>query len=640
MAPPRPFRPADLLREVQLREPAVSPDGEWVVYARRTIENSEYRKRLWRVPYSGGRPQQLTTGELDGRPRFSPDGRTLLFLSKRNGGVQPWLLPLRGGEPRQLCELAGGVGAAEWSPDGERVLLLGSSGVGRFIVGDAERPTARRIDVLPWRLDGVGVLDQTTSAWVVGSGGGRARRVTEPTVQIWGACWETDGKRIAYLADYDDLGVFPQAWSVSLDGGRPRLLARLAGEVENVAFAPDGTLAVIGIDDPPPTGWQNFGLFVRRGRSLQRLGADLDRPIAPRVIGDLVTMGELFPAPLAWLDDEHVVALVTDRGEVHPYAFGLDGGVERLAGGPVVCVGLAVGGGHLAVVAAERGRPSEICAVEGGALRPLTRHGSRWFASFRRDPERIAVPHRDGHELDAWLLRGHGARRRRLVVQIHGGPHLAHGWTPWLEMVALASAGFSILYANPRGSVGYGEQFAGAIAGDWGTADTSDVLRLVDWSVREGIADPTRIGLLGLSYGGFMTTWLLGREPGRFRAAVSENPVTDVLGHYGSSDVGWLIARSLAGLQMPGEDWQRTLDRSPVRDIHRNEAPLLLLQAEDDFRCPAGQSDVVFAILRALGRKVELVRYPDESHLLLAAGRPDRRVDRIERIVDWFVRYL
>jgi dipeptidyl aminopeptidase/acylaminoacyl peptidase len=137
-----------------------------------------------------------------------------------------------------------------------------------------------------------------------------------------------------------------------------------------------------------------------------------------------------------------------------------------------------------------------------------------------------------------------------------------------------------------------------------------------------------------------MTNWLLGRHPGRFRAAVSENPVTDLIGMFGSSDVGWLLARSAAGIQAPAEDWERLLDRSPIRELHRNESPLLLLQAENDLRCPPGQSEIAFALLRSLGRTVELVRYPEESHALIAEGQPVRRLDRLDRIVSWFERYL
>jgi dipeptidyl aminopeptidase/acylaminoacyl peptidase len=207
-------------------------------------------------------------------------------------------------------------------------------------------------------------------------------------------------------------------------------------------------------------------------------------------------------------------------------------------------------------------------------------------------------------------------------------------------MTALADAGFTVLYGNPRGSVSYGEAFAKAIDGNWGDTDESDCMRLVDWAVRKGIADRAHVGLLGLSYGGYMTNWLLGRHPGRFAAAVSENPVLDFFSFYGESDYGFLVTEHGAGVAEPWSSHTRVFNRSPAALLHRNTAPLLLLQSEGDLRCPAGQTDIAFTMLRRLGRTVEMVRYPDEFHLTLSMGRPDRRVDRLERIVGWFDRYL
>jgi dipeptidyl aminopeptidase/acylaminoacyl peptidase len=291
-------------------------------------------------------------------------------------------------------------------------------------------------------------------------------------------------------------------------------------------------------------------------------------------------------------------------------------------------------------VANVAGGASEVCAVEDGDLRRLSSNGSRWFAPYRRDPERHSVRHRDGHDLDTWIVRPRGRRSRGLVLQIHGGPYLAHGSTPWLEMTALADAGFTVVYSNPRGSIGYGRAFAAAIDGNWGEDDDSDLMRIVDWAIRKGLGDRDHVGLLGLSYGGYMTTWLLGRHPGRFAAAVSENPVVDLFSFSGESDFGFVVAEFAAGLKNSWDDFPRILDRSPAALLQRNKAPLLLLQAEGDLRCPAPQTDLAFSMMRLLGRTVEMVRYPQESHLLLENGRPDRRVDRLERIVDWFERYL
>jgi len=638
------FTAKDILRETQARQVAVAPDGSSAVYARRTIEKGEYRIRLWRVPMTRGRAEQITSGDVDTRPRFSPDAKRLLFLSTRSGESQPWLLPLSGGEPTQLAEFEGGVGAADWAPDGESVLALAESGENRFLVGDRESPTARQIRDLNWRLDLVGIRDQFTSLWVVPARGGKPKRLTAPRYEVAQAFWSPDGKRIGFVADLrPEAAVLeePQAWSISAGGGRASKLAELKGEIVAGAWSPRGRLAFLGLDKMKPGGWENIGLCVKEGRSQQRLGEELDRMFFYAVVTDLHDFGARFPPPLIWLDDENLLCLVSDRGSCVPYRFGLDGAVERLVEREdAVCAWLAEGGGRIATIASIAGGGAEVYAVEDGDLRQLSRNGARWFAPYRRDPERHSIAHRDGHELDAWLVRPRGRRSRGLVLQIHGGPHLAHGPSPWLEMVALADAGFTVLYGNPRGSVSYGEDFARAIDGNWGDTDASDCLRLVDWAVRKGIAGRDHVGLLGLSYGGYMTNWLLGHHPGRFAAAVSENPVLDLFSFYGESDYGFLIAEHAAGVEKPWTAYERLFDRSPSSQLHRNTAPLLLLQAEGDLRCPAGQTEMAFTLLRRLGQTVEMVRYPDEFHLTLSIGRPDRRVDRIERIVDWFERYL
>jgi len=640
----RRFTPKDLLRETFLTHLDVAPDGSSVVYGRRTIEGGAYKTRLWRVAMDGGRAEQITTGDSDSRPRFSPDGKTLGFLSGRSGKSQPWLLPLAGGEPQQLAEFPAQAGAADWAPDGKSIAVLAQTGDQRFRVGDQEQPTARRIKDLNWRLDGAGIRDQFTSLWVVPAQGGRPRPLTEPIYEVASTFWTPDSQRIGFLADpRPEAGVLEQlqAWSIPAAGGRPKKEAELAGEVAGGAFSPSGKLAYVGLDDPSFSGSTNLGLWVKSGRTTRRLGEELDRTLYFIVVDDLVDHAAWYPVPLLWTDDEHVVAPVTDRGGCVPHRFGLDGSVERLVErDDAICTWLAEGGGRIATIASVDGGACDVYAVEDGDLRRLSSNGGSWFGPYRRDPERHAVRHRDGHEIDAWVVRPRGRRSKGLVLQIPGGPHCAHGPAPWLEMVALADAGFTVLYGNPRGSVGYGEAYAKAIDGDWGVADDSDLMRLVEWALRRKLTTRDHVGLLGLSYGGYMTNWLLGHHPGRFSAAVSENPVLDLFSFYGESDYGFTITRHVGGVEEPWDDFERMLEKSPGALLHRNTAALLLLQAEGDLRCPAGQTDIAFTMLRKLGQTVEMVRYPEESHLLLATGRPDRRVDRLERIVDWFERYL
>jgi dipeptidyl aminopeptidase/acylaminoacyl peptidase len=644
----RPFHPKDLLNQVVIQSLSVAPDGSAIIYARRTIEDGNYVRRLWRTTFRGGRPEQITTGKAnDVRPRFSPDGRSVVLISDRSGKPQVWLMPMTGGEPKQLTDMPNGVGGAEWSPDGTRLLLLAPSGEKRFIVGKDDDPIARKIRDYTWKIDGGGFRDEFTSVWVADAEGGKPWRLTPATYDVGQACWSPDGKAIAFLADVRPEALFeefPNVWT--LPAMRPKAetepeeLASLPGSIHNMAWSPTKRLAFLGNSEPNGPGWANVDLYVSDGKSSHQLVADRDLTIANTTYGDYLDAEHFWPPPVVWLDAQNVLGLVVQRGSSHPYRFGMDGSVQALAEGDVVCSAMAVGGGRIAVTASTDG-PADVYAVEEGALRRLTTDGSRWFGPFHRRVERIEVPHPDGHTIDVWLMTAHGQRRRGpLVICIHGGPNLSHGPTPWLEMTALADAGFHVLWPNPRGSTGYGEAYARAISGDWGGPDSTDVLQIVNWAVEKDLADRDRLGIYGLSYGGFLTNWMLGSHPGLFGAAVSENPVTDMLGEYATADFGLHIGREAAGVEHPWEHLNDYLDHSPYTRIHKNHSPLLLLQAEADLRCPPGNSEMVFTILRSLGREVEMVRYPGESHLMLINGRPDRRVDRIERIVAWFKEHL
>lgn len=627
-----------------IQDVTLAPDGSSAVYSRRTIENGAYRRRLWRVGLDGGRAEPLTSGSVsDKGARFSPDGESLLFLSDRSGSVQPWILPLAGGESRRAAELKGDVQTAEWAPDGRRIALIAPSGVDRLVVGNSGDPTARRITDLTWRLDGTGIRDQFNSAWVARPDGGRPKRVTAPTFEVTGVFWSPDGKRVGILGDPSDeasLMECPKAFATGRSGGELEPIAQLKGSVQAAAWSPEGALAVVGVDEEDTPEWANPCLFLVEDGQPRRLGAELDLPVANMTYGDLVDPDSWIS--FSWVDEEHLIALVSNRGRCIPYLFSLDGTVEPLLErDDVVCSAMAARGGQVVVVATLGGLAAELYSIEDGSLRPLSDNGSRWIERWRREPERHQVKNPEGIAIDTWLVPARGRRNNRpLVVQMHGGPHASHGPTPWLEMMALADAGIHVLYGNPRGSMGYGTEFGRSLHGGWGDPDSDDILAMVDWALAEGLTKPGKLGLLGLSYGGYMVNWLLGHFPGRFSAGVSENPVTDMVGEYGTSDVGTQTDATAVGCGTLPENLDEFLVRSPYVTITKSSAPLLLLQAESDLRCPPGQTDLVFAILKQHGLPVEMVRYPDEPHYLAGIGRPDRRVDRLERIVGWFTEHL
>ena len=635
-----PFKPEDVLKQVVISAVAVAPDGSSVVYVRRTVEDGKYARRLWRTTLDGGRaPEQLTSAKAnDGRPRFSPDGKTLLFISDRTGKPQTWTIGLAGGEPKQITDLPNGVGAADWSPDGQKLLLIAPSGEQRFIVGDANDPTARQIRDYTWRLDGLGVRDQHNSVWVLDLvGASQPKRLTDPAYSVDVAAWSPDGSHIAFLADRSEtrgLEEIHAVWTIPAEGGEPAKLASLKGGAFALAWAPGKDIAYLGTDEPGSPGWADMELHVGG----KRLAKDKHLNIQVTSYGDYQDGEQFGPPPLAWLDENNVIALVSHRGYTHPYRFGVDGEVEALATPDMTCSSMATGGGRAVVIGASSARPNEVFAIQESAVKQLTTDGGDWYAPFARKVEHLEVK-----GVDTWWIPAGGdpTAKAPLVIDVHGGPNSSFGPTPWLEMNALADAGIHVVYCNPTGSVSYGEKWAKDLEGAWGEPDGKDLLGIIDWAVDEKhIADRKNIGIMGLSYGGFMTTWMIANHPGVFAAAVAENPVTDLLGEWATSDFGRFIGRRAIETQNPWDDPEKFLKRSPFYNLHKNHAPFLLLQAENDMRCPPGNSEMAFHILLTLGREVEMVRYPGETHIMLGIGRPDRRVDRIRRIVGWFTKHL
>jgi dipeptidyl aminopeptidase/acylaminoacyl peptidase len=629
---PRPFRPADLTRERQITSFSLSPDGRHVVYALRDTRASEYRSHLQLRALSGGSSRRLTTHGRDSRPSFSPDGSRILFLSERDGTSRAWVLPSGGGEPGDLPAPEGGAFDASWSPDGRNVLLTAASGRRRFSVGPADDPTALRVDVLRWRLDGVGVKDQHTAAWVVPARGGRLRRVTDERFDVVAPRWISNA-RIGFLADPDRESAMDvlRVFSTTL-AGRTTEVDSLGGAVWAAVWSPRGRLAMGGVVQEDNMPWRDPVIVVPAGRKRLVLGADLDRPVCLTTYSDLIP-GDVAPH-MIWEDEEHILAVVTDRGRGQLARFGLDRTVEWLTSGDVIVSDVQTAGGRIVVLANNGPEPADLYELRDGSLRSIGRDGSGWYRPFRREPEQVSAFKQDG--IDAWMLRG-GRGRRPAVLQIHGGPYASHSPLPWLEMAALASAGISVIWANPAGSVSYGARLASSLHGRWSGPDSRQLLKLLDRLAGRGAIASGRVGLLGLSYGGLETVWLAGRHPRRFRAAVAENPVSDYLVEYAASDYGTVPWMGLPPLPAGGKEYWPSSPASRITDF---TGPLLLLQAEQDHRCPPVNSELVFGMRKANGRPVEMVRYPNESHVMLIGGRPDRRRDRLERIVDWFDRHL
>ena len=645
--------------QVALEAFRLLPDGSAVVYVLRRVAGDDYVSHLWVRPCGGGRPRQLTRGRVrDVSPAISPDGRSVAFVRTPVGVTdavgQAWVLPLEGGEPWQLTKLEHGVGSAHWSPTGDRLAVLAQAGDHRFIVGKERKghtPTARRITRLDFRDDESGHVVRRSHLWLLPfRSGATPRQLTRGDFDVFEPAWFPDGSRIAFSADRGpDTNITPryQIWSVGTESKRPQVreLVSLAGDAERPAFSPDGRrLAFSGTDveDPPDHVPPSLWVMDLPGGAPRNLTAALDRPIGEWAWCDL-QMAEAAPGPL-WLDDGSLAVIVGTNGRGIPYRVELDGGAEPLIDPDtrLASSGIDIASGAIAISGALDGSAGEVWAVEAGRLRQITREGSAWqrrFPGVELAELQLKGP---AGPIHAWLASPPGAGRRRLptVLHIHGGPTGAWGPGGTLDEMALCAAGYRVLMPNIRGSATYGAKWVKGLSASWGKADAADAIAAVDDLVRRGLADPRRIGLMGLSYGGFLTHWLIGVTD-RFAAGASENGVTNQVSTWANSYFGIHYNRR-AGLADPltDEGMRALWSSSPLRNAAKIRTPLLILQAEEDRICPPADNEQLFSALKVLGREVEYVLYPDEHHEMKSYGRPDRRIDRQERILAWFDRFV
>jgi dipeptidyl aminopeptidase/acylaminoacyl peptidase len=656
----------EILREqVVIEEHDLAADGTFAVLTRRVVEGDAYVSCLWLVSVPDGEDQrQLTHGRVRDRlPAISPDGSRVAFTRKIADQRRATLrvVALDGSEPLEVPLGDLSPGAPTWSPDGRTIAFTSETGPQRLIVGpvpEQGEPRARVITTLDYRWDEQGYLDHRSQAFVVpADGSAEPRQLTDLVCGVADLAWRPDGRALAFTADprpEADLRPRTSIWEVPLDGGDPREILALAGPAHRPAYSPDSRFVVaVGVDDAdafddlPPT--LHVGPVDRTATPIA-LAPDLDRPVGNLADSDLTGWQvEQRPGPV-WAEPSAVTALVCDRGRTHPWRFPVNpvsglpaGDPVRLARGDVMANSIASGAGRVTVIATLEGRPPELCVVDAaGGVRPLTTMGSAWIDGLEWPVMRVVEAPGPGGPIETWIASPAHAPDGPLptVVDVHGGPLGAWAPAPSLEVVLLCARGYRVVLPNIRGSTSYGGEWIRAQLGEWGGPDADDVHAALDHAVGLGLADPARLGVLGLSYGGFMVNWLVGTTE-RFSAAVSENGVSNQVSAWAHSDSGVEYCRAARmGDVTTAEGVAQLWRQSPLRNVARIRTPLLLLQSEADRRCPAADNEQLFAALRVLRREVEFVLYPEEYHVIQASGRIDRRIDRMTRMLDWFDRFV
>ncbi len=659
------MQPDDIGRLVSVSDPRVAPDGRQVAFVvtRVDLAANRYRSAVWLAAADGSvPPYPLTDGEDDATcPRWSPDGRRLA-LSRRGTGpdasstlqVLPVGVP---GATLRVCERPESIGELAWSPDGTLIAFTSRERAPRYGDGDDDRARPpRRIDRLFSRLDDEGwTIDRPRGVFVVRSD------ATEPATLVLGGpyehdgpAWSPDGRTLAVTAprgEDRDLEQVSDVYLVDVEAalGReaskaePRSLTRTDRSYAHPSFGPDGTrVATLANDDRVSPSFSDV-VVLDPGTGDGRAVTDgLDRQCAP------------YPGARSpiW-DGDAVVFAVEDHGDVHLYRVPADGSAppERVVGGTRAVNDYDLAGGTLAFVAATPTSLAEVFVVRDGAERRLTDVGSGFRAAVPVSaPEHFTVASPGGGDVDAWLVRPlhpAGDGLAPVLLSIHGGPATQYANTFFDEFQLWAGAGYAVVYCNPHGSTGDTQAWARAIrppeaaqapGSGWGSVDADDVLAVLDAAIaREPGLDPDRVGVLGGSYGGFLTSWLVGHTD-RFAAACSERAVNNLESEETSADAAGFFRFEMGASHLDAPQLYRRM--SPISYVRDITTPLLVLHSENDLRCPVEQADQLFVALRLLGREVEYWRFPEEGHELSRSGSPRHRVQRAQLILDWFGRHL
>ncbi|HEX9888235.1 MAG TPA: S9 family peptidase [Nitriliruptorales bacterium] len=621
---------------------APSPDGTRIVFAGPVWHSLEEppTTALGVVDVGSRDLRQLTTQGSAKAPAWAPDGLHLAFLSDRDepGVEQVWLLGEELGEAIRAPAVDGCVERVSWSPDGSRLLLVVADRGAELAGIEGSGRTRQRPRELPsWTpvVEGPGTTDRWRWAAVVCPGAGTVDRITPVGTNVWEGCWVGDDRIAAVTSPAPDEGAWYDAQLVLIEmaTGEQRLLYACDRQVALPAASPDG----------------------RRIAIVSAVASDRDVVAGDLLLGppggplEVVDIGDVDATHLAWRDDEHLLVAGHRGSETVVAELQVPGGdlVEHwvsleTCGGRVYPRAWPIRDGGAAVVVESATRPPSIATARRGELDVLhgfSHAGTRAVAAVVGDSREVAWTAPDGQTIHGWLtLPAAGAPPYPLVLEVHGGPVWAarNLWPLGTRVVAVAlRRGFAVFRPNPRGSAGWGQDFAAAVVGDVGGADVGDILSGLDLLVAEGLVDPERVGVTGCSYGGYLT-YVLTTRTQRFSAAVALSPVCDYVSAHHSCNIPEFVERFVG--DGPAVVGGRYHERSPLYDAGRVTTPTLHVVGRRDRCAPATQGEFMHRALQQAGNVASVyVEYPEEGHGI--NGWP-ATLDYLARMFAWFEEHV
>lgn len=641
--PKRPLQPSDLYRYKDISSPQISPDSKWVAYVLSSVDTARDKRTtdVWMISWDGKESVQLThSPDNESNPKWSPDGRYLSFVSGRKSGMdkeeegtQVWVMDRRGGEARKITNIKAEMEDYAWSPDGKKLLLtLREKDQSDTAKSKIKNPIA--INRYQFKRDYQGYVDNRTShLYLFDIEAKKLDTLTTGRYDEGGATFSPDGTQIAFVSNRtedpdknnnDDIFVMDVK-----PGAQPRKLTTWEGSDGNPEWSPDGRW-IAYLQSSSNQAFTMYGqpilaIVSKDGGAPRLLSQTADRPVRqPRWTKD----GK---AIYALMDDDRQVNLVsfTTEGVRKNISVG-DRSFATLENNPPT--------NSWVTLMSEPQLPTEIYAIENGAPRRLTHIQDLFLAPLKlASVQGFQSKSKDGALISNLLYlppTAQPGQKLPLVLFIHGGPVGQDSYRFDMDRQMFAAAGFAVAAVNYRGSNGRGLEFTRSIYGDWGNKEVSDVIGAAEELIRRGIADESKLGIGGWSYGGITTNYTIATDP-RFKAAVSGAGSSLQLTMYGTDQY---VMQYETELGAPWKAPQKWIDLSyPFFHADRIKTPTLFMASQNDFNVPVAGAEQMYMALRSLGVPTELVIYPGQNHGLSV---PSYIKDRWERHIRWYNKYL
>ncbi len=635
----------DLRKFVFISDSQTSPDGSRVAYVQTSVDykNDGYIKHIWVHDVATGKNTQFTYGGgKDSFPRWSPDGDMLLFLSNRRlpeSKTQLYVIGTGGGEARLVSDLETGVSNPKWSPDGKAILFSSR-------IWEPEKPESDVVVVkrIRFKLNGVGMFaGKRVHLFTVKATGGKPRQVTKGEYDVSAYSWNPDGGEISYITNKEndqDTSYIRDIYVMPSKGGEARMVTQSVHSISDISWSKHG-LAYLG-HDFHAQGATNTGIWVKA--SLESEAVNITDGFDHKVgwgIGSDLRFSTPGPGAVWGPNGEYIYFLAGDVPNSNIYRVKrATHEVEQMTEG-ITIDGFSYSDDFdvLSYNAMSSVEPCELYVNKKKVTKVNVRHLKNLRLST---PEIYTWANELGDEVHGWVMRPQDyveGEKYPTIVQIHGGPLGIYGDGIYHEFQLMAASGYCVIYTNPRGSAGYGEEYGATLNGRHGTVDYKDIMDFTRDAVKRfPFIDKSKLGVTGGSYGGYLTNWII-TQTDMFKAGVACRSTCNRHSHHGYSDFGFNHGPS-GNMGYPWRDEDKLLSQSPIRYAKDVKTPMLFIHSENDLRCPVQQAEEFFVALMELDVDTELVRFPDENHELSRSGKPKHREERFRHILRWFDKYL